>query len=124
MRLVDAHAHAYRKPVPFVVKFCTVEELIARWDEAGIEKGAVLPIVSPEIYFPQANEDILEMAAQYPDRFIPFCNIDPRVMTNSADAPLDRILRYYRDLGCKGLGEVMVNLPMIHPRGGGASAPP
>ena len=38
-----------------------LEELIARYDEAGIEKGAVLPIVSPEIYLPQANEDILDM---------------------------------------------------------------
>ena len=112
---IDIHAHAYRKPVPFVVQFCSVEELIKRYDEAGIEKGMLLPIVSPEIYLPQANEDILDMADQYPDRFIPFCNIDPRALTNSADAPLDRLLRYYRDQGCKGLGEVMLNLPVMHP---------
>jgi predicted TIM-barrel fold metal-dependent hydrolase len=112
---IDIHAHAYRKPVPFVVQFCTVEELIQRYDEVGIEKGVVLPIVSPEIYLPQANEDILDMAAQYPDRIIPFCNIDPRALTNSADAPLDRLLRYYRDQGCKGLGEVMINVPVMHP---------
>jgi len=112
---IDIHAHAYRKPVPFVVQFCAAEQLIARYDEAGIEKGALLPIVSPEIYLPQANEDILDMAEQYPDRFIPFCNIDPRALTNSADAPLDRLLRYYRDQGCKGLGEVMLNVPVMHP---------
>jgi predicted TIM-barrel fold metal-dependent hydrolase len=112
---VDIHAHAYRRPVPFVVQFCTAEQLIERYDKAGIEKGAVLPIVSPEIYLPQANEDILDMAAQYPDRLIPFCNIDPRALTNSADAPLDRLLRYYRDKGCKGVGEVMLNVPMMHP---------
>ena len=112
---IDIHAHAYRKPVPFVVQFCDPEQLIGRYDEAGIEKGVLLPIVSPEIYFPQANEDILDMAEQYPDRFIPFCNIDPRVLTNSADAPLDRVLRYYKDKGCKGLGEVMPNVPMMDP---------
>jgi uncharacterized protein len=112
---IDIHAHAYRKPVPFVCEFRTAEQLISLYDEQDIEKGVLLPIVSPEIYFPQANEDILDMAAQYPDRLIPFCNIDPRVLTNSADAPLDRVLRYYRDQGCKGLGEVMVNLPMMHP---------
>jgi predicted TIM-barrel fold metal-dependent hydrolase len=112
---IDIHAHAYRRPVPFVVQFCTAEELIKRYDEAGIEKGFLLPIVSPEIYLPQANEDILDMAQQYPDRFVPFCNIDPRVLTNSADAPLDTVLRYYRDKGCKGLGEIMPNLPMMHP---------
>ena len=27
---VDIHAHAYRKPVPFVVQFPSVEEL--KWD--------------------------------------------------------------------------------------------
>lgn len=113
---IDIHAHAYRKPVPFVTRFCTVEELLRRYDEVGIEKGAVLPIVSPEVYLPQANEDILEMAEQYPDRILPFCNVDPRALTNSADAPLDRLLRYYRDRGCKGLGEVMPNLALADPR--------
>ncbi len=112
---IDIHAHAYRRPVPFVVQFPTAEEVLQRYDEAGIEKGVLLPIVSPEIYFPQANEDILDMAAQYPDRFIPFCNVDPRALTNSADAPLDTVLRYYRDQGCKGLGEVMLNVPVMHP---------
>jgi len=116
---IDIHAHAYRKPVclpaPFVVQFCTAEEVIARYDQVGIEKGVLLPVVNPEIYLPQANEDILDMAEKYPDRFIPFCNIDPRALTNSADAPLDYLLRYYRDKGCKGLGEVMINLPLMHP---------
>jgi len=112
---IDIHAHAYWKHPPFIVQFCNPEQVIKRYDEAGIEKGALLPIVSPEIYLPQANEDILDMAEQYPDRFIPFCNIDPRALTNSADAPLDRLLRYYRDQGCKGLGEVMLNVPVMDP---------
>jgi len=112
---IDIHAHAYRKRPPLVCQFCNAEELIERYDELDIEKGALLPIVSPEIYLPQANEDILEMAEQYPDRFIPFCNVDPRALTNSADAPLDRLLRHYRDQGCKGLGEVMPNMPIMHP---------
>lgn len=112
---IDIHAHAYWKHPPLLVQFCTPEQVIERYDEAGIERGALLPIVSPEIYLPQSNEDILDMAEQYPDRFIPFCNIDPRALTNSADAPLDRLLRYYRDQGCKGLGEVMLNVPIMDP---------
>jgi uncharacterized protein len=112
---IDIHAHAYRRCPPFVVQFCTAEQLIERYDAEGIEKGALLPIVSPEIYLPQANEDILDMVQQYPDRLFAFCNIDPRALANCADAPLDRLLRYYRDLGCKGLGEVMPNLPVMHP---------
>ncbi|GAA3401689.1 amidohydrolase family protein [Paenibacillus hodogayensis] len=112
---IDIHAHAYRKPVPFVVQFCTAEQLLERYDELGIEKGVLLPIVSPEIYIPQANEDILDMAEKYPDRFIPYCNVDPRALTNSAEAPLDRILSYYKDRGCKGVGEVMLNVPLMNP---------
>lgn len=112
---IDIHAHAYRRPVPFVTRFCNPEELLRRYDELGIERGALLPIVSSEIYLPQANEDILEMAEQYPDRFIPFCNVDPRALTNSPDAPLGEVLRYYKDKGCKGLGEVMPNMPLMHP---------
>ncbi len=64
---IDIHAHAYRVPVPGFNDFCSPEQLIARYDELGIEKGVILPIVSPEIYFPQSNEDILEMARKYPD---------------------------------------------------------
>jgi predicted TIM-barrel fold metal-dependent hydrolase len=36
-------------------------------------------------------------------------------MTNSVDAPLDRLLRYYKDQGCKGVGEIMPNMPFMHP---------
>jgi len=112
---IDIHCHAYRRIPPMPVRFCTPEEVLRRWDALGIERGALLPIVSPEVYLPQANEDILEMCERYPDRFFPFCNVDPRALTNSPDAPLGDLLRYYRDRGCRGLGEVMPNLPMMHP---------
>ena len=117
---IDIHAHAYRVkpfPKPWNVdrNFCTAEELIARYDELGIEKGAVLPIVSPEVYSPQTNEEVLEMVEKYPDRLFAFCNVDPRMLTNRADAPLDWVLSYYKDKGCKGLGEVMPNLELMDP---------
>ena len=112
---IDIHAHAYRVKVPGIVNFCTAEELIAEYDKLGIAMGVVLPIVSPEIYMPQSNEDILEMAEKYPDRLIPFCNIDPRCLTNSPEAPLDKLLNHYKAMGCKGVGEVMPNMPLMHP---------
>lgn len=112
---IDIHCHSYWKHPPFIVQFHTPEQVLEVYDRLGIEKGVLLPIVSPEIYLPQTNEDILDMVDRYPDRFIPFCNIDPRAMTNSADAPLGDLLRYYRDRGCRGLGEVMPNMPILHP---------
>ena len=111
---IDIHAHAYRK-LPPIYSFSTAEQVIERYDAEGIEKGALLPIVSPEIYLPQANEDILDMVEQYPDRFFAFCNIDPRALTFSSHAPLGDLLRYYKDKGCKGVGEVMPNLPLFDP---------
>ncbi len=116
MKYIDIHAHAYRKPVPFVTLFCTAEELIARYDRFGIEAGAVLPVVNSEIYFPQANEDILDMVEAHSDRLFAFCNIDPRALINRADAQLDQVLEYYKKLGCKGVGEIMPNLHIMDER--------
>ena len=112
MKYIDIHAHCYRKPIPFVTLFHTPEQLIAKYDEYGIEMGALLPVVNSEIYLPQANEDILEMVENHPDRFFPFCNVDPRALINRSDAELDKVLQYYKDLGCKGVGEIMPNMPI------------
>ncbi len=115
---IDIHAHAYRRSGPprnGKQQFSTPEQLIERYDEIGIERSVLLPLVSPEVYLPQSNEDILEMVDNFDGRFIPFCNIDPRALTNSVDAPLGDLLRYYRDQGCKGIGEVMPNMPFLHP---------
>jgi len=115
---IDIHAHAYWQPQPVFggqCLFSTPEEVLARYDELEVEKGVLLPNVSPEFYIPQSVEDILAIAEKYPDRFIPFCNVDPRALTNSAEAPLGDLLRYYKDLGCKGIGEVMPNLPFLDP---------
>jgi predicted TIM-barrel fold metal-dependent hydrolase len=37
-------------------------------------------LIGPEVYLPQSTDDILEMAAAHPDRFIPFCNADALAM--------------------------------------------
>ncbi len=112
---IDIHAHAYRKKPVFGCGFCTAEQLIARFDELDIDKGVVMPIVSPEVYEPQSNEDILDMAEKYPDRIIPFCNIDPRAVKNSPTSNLTPVLQHYKDRGCKGLGEVMPKLEIQDP---------
>lgn len=116
---IDVHTHAYKRPWPGIdgkPVFSTPEQVIARFDQLGIEKGCILPIVNPEVYLPQSNEEVLEICDRYPDRFVPFCNIDPRAVSNSCDSPLDYILRYYKELGCRGIGEVMPNLPFMHPK--------
>lgn len=113
--LIDIHAHAYRVRPPYI-RFSTLPELLAGQERLGIDKSVVLPIVNPEIYIPQNTEDIIEMARQYPDRIIPFCNVDPRAMSNSPHAPLERVLEYYKEQGCLGVGEIMPNMRMDDPK--------
>jgi len=36
-------------------------------------------------------------------------------MENAPDAPLDEMLFYYKERGCKGVGEVCANMPFDHP---------
>ena len=116
MKYIDSHAHCYRIPNPFATRFCSPAELLERYDRYGIEMGALLPVVNAEVYLPQANEDILEMVENHPDRFFPFCNLDPRALINRSDAPLDTVLQYYKDLGCKGIGEIMPNMEFMDDR--------
>ena len=116
---IDIHCHTRRTPgFPRRGKpaYATPEQLIRRFDELGVERGVLLPGVNPECaYAPQSNEEILDIAREFPGRFIPFCNVDPRALTNSADAPLGDILRYYRDQGARGLGEAAANLSISDP---------
>lgn len=115
---IDVHAHAYAHPCPPQdghTQFATPDEVIARYDELGIERGFLLPLVGPETYLPQSNEEIIAACEKSGGRLLPFCNVDPRGISNSSDAPLDLWLRWYQGRGAIGLGEVMPNLPFLHP---------
>ncbi|HRU04260.1 MAG TPA: amidohydrolase family protein [Candidatus Brocadiia bacterium] len=115
---IDIHVHTRRMPGPLrhgKPVYDTPERLIERYDKIGVEKAVILPGVTPECaYVPQSNQEAIDIA-RTTGRFVPFCNVDPRSMTNSADAPLNELLEYYREQGCKGVGEVTANLPFLHP---------
>ena len=115
----DVHVHVYRSDVPLAdgaTRFPTLDEVLRRHDEAGIHGGFVLPLIGPETYLPQSNEDVLDICAASGGRLLPFCNIDPRAMNNAPDSPLGDWLAHYKARGCKGIGEVMANLPVSDPR--------
>ncbi len=116
---IDIHVHTRVVPGPphgGKQAYATPAQLLARYEPIGVESAVLLPGVSPECsYVPQSNEEIMEVCKQYPGRFIPFCNVDPRAMTNSCDAPLGEILDFYRDRGYKGIGEVTPNLAISDP---------
>jgi uncharacterized protein len=112
---IDIHAHARREPGPRRGGhqiYSMPEQLIKQYNQLGIEKGILLPGVNPECSFvPQSNEEIIGIGREYKGRFIPFCNIDPRAMTNSPKAEFSHILNHYKEAGCKGIGEICANLP-------------
>ena len=113
---IDVHAHVYRYQYPNPdpcgeMLFADLEELRAAHEDLRIDRAVLLPIVSPEVYVPQSVGEIIEIAGESGGRYIPFCNVDPRVYTNSSDAPIGRLLEHYKELGCMGIGEVMPNLP-------------
>jgi uncharacterized protein len=116
---IDIHVHVCRIHGPKSNgkdTFSAPDQLLERYEPIGVEKAVLLPVVNPECnYGVQAVEDVIEIAEKYAGRFIPFCNVDPRAMVNSVDAPLGDMLRCYRDKGCKGIGEVCANLSFLHP---------
>jgi predicted TIM-barrel fold metal-dependent hydrolase len=56
------------------------------------------------------------MCSESHGRLLPFCNIDPRGISNSPDANFSLWLEHYKKRGCIGVGEVMPNLPFGDPR--------
>jgi len=89
----------------------TPDDLLAFMDRAGIARAALLPIESPEeAHFYVTTEYVLEVCRTNPERFIPFCNIDPRIAGRDNSREITRRLEEHARSGCKGLGEAMSGL--------------
>jgi len=119
--LVDIHVHtsalAPQGPTrPNGETYATPDELIGRYDARGIRLGVILPSVNPECsHLLTTNEEALGIVERHPGRFVAFCNLDPRFVTNSTDADLAPLLQHYRARGCRGVGEVCANLWFDNP---------
>ncbi|MBI2301653.1 MAG: amidohydrolase family protein [Armatimonadetes bacterium] len=112
--LIDIHTHSLLLHDPRqrkISRWTSPEELLSMWDALGIERGVVLPLVHHEIgAILQTSENALDIYNLYPDRIIPFCNLDPRWCYNHAGADFTPVLEHYKELGCKGFGEFTCNL--------------
>lgn len=124
--IIDVHTHIGdlralsnmgRKPI-------ATDDLMARLDDEGIDKAVLLPWpASPEgLQFPgvfQPQHDIVSQireAQRYPDRIIPFGNVDPRWGGNTAKTDYSWLFERFVEMGCAGIGEVSPNLPYDDPR--------
>ncbi|MBR4016676.1 MAG: amidohydrolase family protein [Oscillospiraceae bacterium] len=122
IKKIDIHAHATLFP-QYVPKhkdnqerINSAEEMIAIYDELNIEKGVLLPCVSPEAQtHPTSNEATKYIVDKYPDRFLWFCNVDPRSVYNLPTTDHTYLLQHYKNLGAKGMGEVTINMYVDDP---------
>ena len=118
--LIDIHVHTAPRigqRRPNGETYATPEQLLAMYDERGIARGVILPGGSPECgHHPLSIDECLDIVARHPGRFIPFCNPDPRMLTNSPDADFAPMLDYFKSQGCRGVGEVCANLHFDDPR--------
>ena len=112
IRKIDIHSHAtafhaYYPPHRNGLVFVSPEEVLALYDKLNIEKGVLLPLVSPEAQMaPMTSEACKFISDQYPDRFAWFCGIDPRALDFTPHTDLSYLLLHYRALGARGVGEL------------------
>ena len=116
VKKIDIHAHAALFPEfspPYVngKRFISAEELIEYYDKLNIEKGILLPVVSPEAHnFVKSSESCKYLSDKYSDRLAWFCGLDPRMFDNTETADFSHILNFYKSLGAKGVGEMCANI--------------
>ena len=124
--IIDMHAHLgdHRTPANMHRQPITIEDLIARLDEQGIDWAVLLPWPpSPEgAQFPwlfQPQPDIVSQiraGRRYPHRIIPFGNADPRWGSNTDRTDFSWLFERFVEMGCVGIGEIGANLPYDDPR--------
>ncbi|MDI9586685.1 MAG: amidohydrolase family protein [Acidobacteriota bacterium] len=118
---IDIHTHirVFDEPAScdaFGSLFATPDQLRGKLEPLGIRAAVALPCVNPEcIWVIQSVQEILLAAEQHPDFVIPFMNVDPRQNTNSPKSNLSHQMQYYKDRGCRGIGEVCASLPFNDP---------
>lgn len=123
IKKIDIHAHvtAFPELIPAVkftgYRMVAAEEILEFYEKLNIERGVLLPIVSPEGQFAQlTNEGTKIVADKHSERFFWFCNVDPRSGENNKDFDLGYLLEHYKALGAKGVGEITSNVYADDPK--------
>jgi len=100
--MIDIHMHIGRL---YFEPPLEPEYLLDFMDKNNIEKAVLLPIENPEdTSYYVTTEYVLEICKKYPDRFIPFCNVDPR------RRKVPNVIKEYKERGCVGFGEMLCGL--------------
>lgn len=116
---IDIHSHTGMWNPSYIQPECalaTPEDMRESYIEHGVDKGILLPLISPEFrWCVNTNEEMEYLANKYSDLFYWFCNIDPRMGNNSPDYNFSEMLMYYKNKGARGVGEFTAHLPVDDP---------
>ncbi|MBM3216543.1 amidohydrolase [Candidatus Poribacteria bacterium] len=112
--LIDTQVHVgllYDRYPPLTPK------MLLDWMDANdIAMSAPLPLESPEaVSYYITSFEMIALAKEHPDRFLPFCVMDPRMSTSGAKEGPRNVIRRYVEMGAVGFGEVIPPLPIDHP---------
>ena len=124
IKRIDIHSHVtafpqYAPDCKRQGRFCSADEMIKMYDELNIEKGVILPLNATEGQMtPMTSEAAKYVADMYPDRFLWFCSIDPRALSNKIDCNLSPLFEHYKKLGAVGIGEITCQLYADDPKFG------
>ena len=102
-RIIDCHLH---------IKHCgrDLPATISHIEGLGCEKAVLLPLEDIASGLFLTTDEVLEAHRQYPQRVIPFCQVDLR------RDDFERRIRAYATAGCRGYGEQKQHLPLNDPR--------
>lgn len=119
----DVHCHAFPSHgfIPNGGKlgdpyFLSVEQQLQMFEDHDVDMGLLLPLIHYEIVpYPQTVREIAETAEKYPDKFLYFMNMDPRMLMRDPKGDFSRYIEYHLERGARGVGEMCANLPFEHP---------
>ena len=119
MKKIDVHIHTSMWEGAQINAHCVMaspDDIRESYKKLDIDKGFLLPLISPEYRFcVQTNEEMEYVAKQNSDVFYWFCNIDPRMGDNSPKSDFSYYIEHYKKRGAIGLGEITCNLPFDDP---------
>ena len=111
MNSLDIHVHAGR--LLHFLPHLEIEDLIGILDQYHIDRACLMAVENPEegdYYF--TTEQVLAACARYPDRLIPFCNVDPRHRYPESFDPRP-VIEGYMTAAAKGLARSWRVCPLI-----------
>jgi len=113
--MIDVHTHIGRiwRGQPWL----TAGKLVRWMDRHGIEKACVMSIENPEeLHYYVPTPYVLKSCRRFPDRLIPFCNVDARIGNSCPQTDFESILSDHVAQGARGFGEMLAGLPIDDPR--------